>query len=171
MNNKYCQADHGHKTLVFGLDGLDQRLTRVSAGIVDSNGAAVEGHSRVVGQFGGVTLGTYSSNPLLTFRWKDNLMVEWDKGAWITTVSDNYQTGYHDQNSVLAQYDNTISSYSVVNATTSFSGVKNLVMSVGISNVFNRMPPYTNSNSTGLLLDYASAVGRAYQFGLTYKFY
>lgn len=124
-----------------------------------------------VGQFGGVTLGTYSSNPLLTFRWKDNMMVEWDKGAWVTTVSDNYQTGYHDQNSVLPQYYNTISSYSVVNATTSYAGIKNLVVTVGISNVFNRMPPYTNSNSTGLLLDYASAVGRAYQFGLAYKFY
>ena len=124
-----------------------------------------------VGQFGGVTLGTYSSNPLLTFRWKDNLMVEWDKGAWATTVSDNYQTSYHDLNNVLPQYYNTIPSYSVVNATTSYSGIKNLILTTGIGNVFDRSPPRTNSNSTGILLDYASAVGRAYIFSATYKFY
>jgi len=124
-----------------------------------------------VGQFGGVTLGTYSSNPLLTFRWKDNLMVEWDKGAWTTTVSDNYQTSYHDLNAVLPQYYHTIPSYSVVNATTSYAGIKNLILSAGISNVFDRSPPPTNSNSTGILLDYASAVGRAYIFSATYKFY
>ncbi len=124
-----------------------------------------------VGRFGGVTLGTYSSNPLLTFRWKHNLMVSWADGPWNTVVSENFQTGYHDQNAVLPQYYRDIASYSVTNLTTTYSGVKNVVLSAGISNVFNRMPPYTNSQSTGILLDYASAVGRAYIASVTYKFY
>ncbi|HSY27370.1 MAG TPA: TonB-dependent receptor, partial [Burkholderiaceae bacterium] len=69
-----------------------------------------------VGQFGGVTLGTYSSNPLLTFRWKHNLMMSWIKGAWNTVVSENYQSGYRDQNTaVTSQYYRDISSYSVTN--------------------------------------------------------
>jgi len=125
-----------------------------------------------VGQFGGVTLGTYSSNPLLTFRWKHNLMMSWVKGAWNTVVSENYQSGYHDQNTaVTSQYYRDISSYSVTNLTTTYTGFKNVTLSAGISNVFNVMPPYTNSNSTGILLDYASAVGRAYILSATYKFF
>ena len=123
-----------------------------------------------VGQFGGVTLGTYSSNPLLTFRWKDNLSVRWSKGDWGAVVSDNYQTSYHDQNSVLPQYYHTIPSYSVVNATTTYTGIKNMALTFGVSNLFNRYPPATNSQSTGVLINYASAVGRAYQFNASYSF-
>lgn len=124
-----------------------------------------------VGQFGGVTLGTYSNNPLLTFRWKHNLMLSWIKNDWNTVLTENYQSGYHDQNSVLSQYRRDISSYSVTNLTTTYSGIKNTVLSVGISNLFNRMPPETNSQATGILLDYASAVGRAYIITATYKFF
>jgi len=124
-----------------------------------------------VGRFGGVTLGTYSNNPLLTFRWKHNLTVGWVDGPWSTVVAENFQTGYHDQNAVLSQYYRDIASYSVVNWTTTYSGIKNVTLSAGISNVFDRMPPYTNSQATGILLDYASAVGRAYILTATYKFF
>jgi iron complex outermembrane receptor protein len=125
-----------------------------------------------VGQFGGVTLGTYSNNPLLTFRWKHNAMLTWNYGDWSTVVSENYQSGYHDQNTaVTSQYYGDISSYSVTNLTTTYTGIKNVVLSAGISNLFNAAPPETNSQATGILLDYASAVGRAYIVTITYKFF
>jgi iron complex outermembrane receptor protein len=125
-----------------------------------------------VGQFGGVTLGTYSNNPLLTFRWKHNAMMTWNYGDWSTVVSENYQSGYHDQNTaVTSQFYRDISSYSVTNLTTTYTGIKNLVLSAGISNLFNAAPPETNSQATGILLDYASAVGRAYIVTITYKFF
>jgi iron complex outermembrane receptor protein len=126
-----------------------------------------------VGQFGGVTLGTYSSNPLLTFRWKHNAMLSWVKGDWNTVLSENFQTGYHDQNTaVTSQFYRDISPYSVVNLTTSYTGIKNVTLSGGVNNLFNVRPPLTNSQSaTGLLLDYASAVGRAYILTATYKFF
>ncbi|HEX8958015.1 MAG TPA: TonB-dependent receptor, partial [Burkholderiaceae bacterium] len=125
-----------------------------------------------VGRFGGVTLGTYSNNPLLTFRWKHNAMLSWLYGNWNTVLSENYQSGYHDQNSaVTSQYYRDISSYSVTSITTTYTGIKNLVLSAGISNVFNAPPPETNSQATGILLDYASAVGRAYIVSATYKFF
>ena len=125
-----------------------------------------------VGQFGGVTLGTYSSNPLLTFRWKHNAMLGWQYGSWSTTLSENYESGYHDQDTaVTPQYYRDISSYSVTNITTSYTGIKNVILTAGISNLFNAAPPETNSQATGILLDYASAVGRAYMASVTYKFY
>jgi len=125
-----------------------------------------------VGQFGGVTLGTYSSNPLLTFRWKHNAMLSWQYGSWGAVLSENYQSGYHDQNTaVTSQYYRNISSYSVTNLTTSYTRIKNLTLTAGVSNLFNQAPPETNSQSTGILLDYASAVGRAYILSATYKFF
>jgi iron complex outermembrane receptor protein len=98
--------------------------------------------------------------------------LSWVKGDWNTVVSENFQTGYHDQNTaVTSQFYRDIQPYSVVNLTTTYTGIKNVTLSGGISNVFNATPPFTNSQSTGILLDYASAVGRAYILSATYKFF
>jgi iron complex outermembrane receptor protein len=132
----------------------------------EKNGAWIQN----VGQFGGLNLGSVSSNAVMTFRWKHNLRLQWAQGPWTAQVSETFQTGYHDGTAVLPQYYRDISSFSLTNLTATYTGFKHITLMGGINNLFNRMPPLTNSLSTGYLSSYASPIGRAYSLTGTYKF-
>ena len=125
-----------------------------------------------VGRFGAASNGTTSSFPIITFRWKHNLMLAWNKGNWSAQLTQNFNTGYHDQNLVAPQYYRDIESYSVWNLMGSYTGFKNTVITAGISNMFAAIPPMTNSNAYtyGYLSSVASPVGRAFNIKATYNF-
>ncbi len=125
-----------------------------------------------VGRFGVASNGTTSSFPILTFRWKHTLTMSWTKGAWTSQLTQNFNTGYHDQNLVAAQYFRDIESYSLWNWTASYNGFKNTVISGGISNLLNVKPPLTNNTAYvyGYLSSAASPIGRAFNARITYNF-
>jgi len=125
-----------------------------------------------VGRFGAASNGTTSSFPIITFRWKHNLTLAWSKGDWNAQLTQKFNTGYHDQNLVAAQYFRDIKSYSVVNLTTSYTGFKNTVISAGITNLLDATPPLTNSNAYtyGYLSSVGSPIGRAFNVKANYNF-
>ncbi|MFZ6724390.1 TonB-dependent receptor [Undibacterium sp. MH2W] len=125
-----------------------------------------------VGRFGAASNGTTSSFPIITFRWKHNLTLSWNKGDWNAQLTQNFNTGYHDQNLVAAQYYRDIESYSVVNLTASYTGFKLTVITAGVSNLFDAKPPLTNSNAYtyGYLSSAASPIGRAFNVKAIYNF-
>ena len=52
-----------------------------------------------------------------------------------------------------------------------YSGVKNLGLSLGVSNLFNAQPPLTNHNAyKGYLTSISDVLGRAYMVTAEYKF-
>ncbi|MES2347656.1 MAG: TonB-dependent receptor [Pseudomonadota bacterium] len=126
-----------------------------------------------VGQFGLASNGTTSSLPIITFRWKHTLKLNWAKGNWNMQMTQNYNSKYTDQNLVAQQYWRNINSYKVWNGTTTYSGFKNIQVTAGITNLFNVNPPVTNSSlySFGYLSSAASPIGRAYNVRATYTFY
>lgn len=126
--------------------------------------------SQNVGQFGGLNLGAVSSDPVMTFRWKHNLRLLWTYAAWSAQLTEAYQSRYHDGTAVLPQYYRDISSYSLTNLTASYNGFKNITLIAGINNLFNVMPPETNTISSGYLRQFANPIGRAYSLTATYKF-
>ena len=99
-------------------------------------------------------------------------MLAWNKGNWSAQLTQNFNTGYHDQNLVAPQYYRDIESYSVWNLMGSYTGFKNTVITAGISNMFAAIPPMTNSNAYtyGYLSSVASPVGRAFNIKATYNF-
>jgi iron complex outermembrane receptor protein len=125
-----------------------------------------------IGQFGLASNGTTSSFPIITFRWKHTLKLNWAKGNWGTQLTQNYNSKYTDQNLVAQQYWRNINSYKVWNWTTSYNGFKNIQITGGITNLFNVNPPVTNSSlySYGYLSSAASPIGRAYNVRATYSF-
>jgi iron complex outermembrane receptor protein len=126
-----------------------------------------------VGQFGLASNGTTSSLPIITFRWKHTLKLNWAKGNWNMQMTQNYNSKYTDQNLVAQQYWRNINSYKVWNWTTTYNGFKNIQITGGITNLFNVNPPVTNSSlySFGYLSSAASPIGRAYNVRATYTFY
>ncbi len=154
-------------TFNLGLDGT--YLTQFDNQI-DKNGPWVSN----IGQFGLASNGTTSSFPILSFRWKHNLRASWSYGGWFTQFTQSFNSTYQDQNltTVAAANNHTIPSYSLVNWMASYSGIKNFKFVVGINNLFDTMPPETNSSaySFGYLSSAASPVGRAFVGSVTYTY-
>ncbi|SDG68085.1 MULTISPECIES: TonB-dependent siderophore receptor [unclassified Duganella] len=125
-----------------------------------------------IGQFGLASNGTTSSFPIITYRWKHTLRLNWASGNWNSTLTQNYNSKYTDQNLVAKQYWRDINSYKLWNLTTTYSGFKNIQITAGITNLFNAEPPATNSSlySFGYLSSAASPIGRAYNVRATYTF-
>jgi iron complex outermembrane receptor protein len=125
-----------------------------------------------IGQFGLASNGTTSSFPIITYRWKHTLKLNWAKGNWNTQLTQNYNSKYTDQNLVAKQYWRNINSYKVWNATATYSGFTNISVTAGITNLLNVNPPITNSSqyTYGYLSSAASPIGRAYNIRATYTF-
>jgi iron complex outermembrane receptor protein len=125
-----------------------------------------------IGQFGLASNGTTSSLPIITFRWKHTLRLSWAKGDWSTQFTQNHNSGYTDQNLVAEGYWRNIDSYSVWNWTATYTGIKHVSITAGVTNLFDQNPPITNHSgySFGYLSSVASPVGRAFNARLTYNF-
>ncbi len=125
-----------------------------------------------VGRFGLASNGTTSSFPIITYRWKHTLKLNWSMGSWSVQATQNYNSKYEDQNLVAQQYWRDINSYKPWNLTATYKGIKHVVITGGITNVFDSAPPATNHSgySFGYLSSAASPIGRSYNLRATYNF-
>ncbi|SDH04205.1 MULTISPECIES: TonB-dependent receptor [unclassified Duganella] len=117
-------------------------------------------------------VGVYGDNAPV-FRWKHNATVTWKKGTWSASFANKYLSGYEDQNSVAEQYVHHVRAYSTYSLSTSYSGIKNTDLTVGIKNLFDTAPPYTNQGTTfqsGYDPRYTDPLGRTFYVKATYKF-
>jgi iron complex outermembrane receptor protein len=126
-----------------------------------------------VGQFGWASNGTTSSYPIITYRWKHNLRLSWQSGDWGAQLTNNFNSKYKDANVAVApQYFRDISSYSVWNLTGTWKAQKQVSITAGITNLFDKAPPITNNTvySYAYLSSAANPTGRAYNLRVTYNF-
>jgi iron complex outermembrane recepter protein len=125
-----------------------------------------------VGRFGLASNGTTSSFPIITYRWKHTLKLNWALGNWSAQMTQNYNSKYEDQNLVAQQYWRDINSYKPWNLTATYKGFKNIVITGGVTNLFDSAPPATNHSgySFGYLSSAASPIGRSYNLRATYNF-
>ena len=125
-----------------------------------------------VGRFGLASNGTTSSLPIITFRWKHTLKLQWNRGDVGAQLTQNYNSGYHDQNLVAAQYFRDIAPYKVWNLTGTYNGFKHIGIVAGVTNLLDAKPPVTNHSgyTFGYLSSAASPIGRAFNLRMTYNF-
>ncbi|WP_432382265.1 TonB-dependent receptor [Duganella sp. P38] len=117
-------------------------------------------------------VGVYGDNAPV-FRWKHNASISWKKGAWGATFANKYLSGYQDENGVDEQYYNKVKAYSTYSLSTSYTGIKNTDLTVGIKNLFDTAPPYTNQGTTfqsGYDPRFTDPLGRTFYVKATYKF-
>jgi len=84
-------------------------------------------------------------------RWKHYLTLGWRSGPWQASVSNNFQTGYKDVPGTFEDPDDPnfhyrhVGSYTTFDALGSYFFGKGYEVSLGVKNVFDTNPPYTNN--------------------------
>jgi iron complex outermembrane receptor protein len=112
----------------------------------------------------------------LNNRWRHTAQIAWQNPAWMVQLSQRYQSKVRDQNAAAATGPGTtgprdVSAYEQFNLLVKYSGIKNLGLSVGISNLLDKQPPLTNHTGyRGYLTSIADVLGRAYVLTADYRF-
>jgi iron complex outermembrane receptor protein len=126
--------------------------------------------------------GTWSGNVGTTFgsavsgvipRWKHYATLTWDRGPWEATVAQTFQGTYTDQNPTFTAPSRTVGSMSLWDLNTTYSGFKNLKLTLGVKNLFDTNPPATNefvSFIQGFDPSYYNPLARFVYGSVNYKF-
>ena len=81
-------------------------------------------------------------------RWKHYISATWERGPWASTLAQTYQTSYTDQQTDLDGNFRTVGSLSLWDLQGSYSGFKNVKLTLGVKNLFDTDPPKSNQQST-----------------------
>jgi iron complex outermembrane receptor protein len=107
------------------------------------------------------------------FRWKHNVITTLNSGNMRYSMGVRYLSGYTDENAD-PDYPNQVKAYTLVDLGMSYTGVKNLVVSAGLRNALNAIPPFSNQSSTfqkGYDPRFTDSLGRALALKVSYKFF
>ncbi|RZL38085.1 MAG: TonB-dependent receptor [Rubrivivax sp.] len=114
-------------------------------------------------------VGAYmGSGPI--FRWQHNLTANWAYNAFAVGAAVHYRSGYAD----FIPEENRVSAFTTTDLYGSWQPMKSTTLVLGVRNLFDRDPPFTNQadlfQSGGWDSRYANAAGRTYYARATYSF-
>ena len=123
--------------------------------------------------------GTYSGNIDLANtstggvipRLKSYLAVDWTGGPWSVTFDQNFQKGYHDEPSNATGVPRDVRDYVTYDAQTTYTPIKSVRFTLGVRNLFNTDPPYSNIGAvfqSGYDPEYGDPRGRFVYGRVTY---
>ncbi len=81
-------------------------------------------------------------------RFKSYLSADWQRGPWDVTIAQNYQAGYHDVQSNASGVDRDVRPYTTYDLQGSYSWGKSWRFVLGVKNLFDTDPPYTNNGAS-----------------------
>ncbi len=101
------------------------------------------------GTYSSIISNTYGESVTgVTPRWKSYIPVTWNLGPWEATIANTYASGYIDDNTDQNGNLRNVPPVTLWDAQVSYSGFKNLTLTLGMKNVLNTNPPLTNQNNT-----------------------
>lgn len=113
-------------------------------------------------------------------RWRHDASVTWTNGPWSATLAQTFQLGYSECDQLTVDPDTgvcngtrRVGNYSIFDIQGQYTGFKNTTIVVGIKNLFDRAPPFTQSGggfSGGYDPIYASPLGVTYYAKLAFSF-
>ena len=122
--------------------------------------------------------GQWNSRDLFV-RWKHEARFTYSEGPWSGTATQSFTSGYKDEvpvGTVPVGFNPDVKSYTTYGVSATYTGIKNLSLTAGIKNLFDRDPSFTAHN-----LDFAAGAGwdprvadprgRAFTFLASYKFF
>jgi iron complex outermembrane receptor protein len=119
----------------------------------------------------GTALGTVVTGVIP--RWKHYASMTWDQGPWSATLAQTFQGSYTDQGTDLDGNPRTVGSLSLWDLQGSYTGLRNVKLTLGVKNLFDRDPPKSNQASTFILgfdPSYYDPRGRFVYASVTYTF-
>ena len=175
----------------------DNRGAQLARGI--DLALTVRGIDTAIGRFGGRLNGTYvltsdiqnapgdefvsNLNRFVTDgvvqRWRHTVSVDWDRGPLSASLQNTFSSGYEDQNtainidngSVVAA--NRVKRYSLWDLSGAYAVDAHLKLRVGIQNLFDTSPPYSNQAYyflSGYDPSYTDPRGRRFYASANYSF-
>ena len=103
-------------------------------------------------------------------RWHHDAAIDWQRGPWTATLTQKFQSGYQDGFPLPEGNMRRVGSYSVWDVQASYAGLRDVTLTFGIKNLFDRDPPFSNATDNGFDLNYADPRGRTYYARVTYAF-
>jgi len=113
-------------------------------------------------------------------RYTQVIRLNWDLASWGFSFGNRHISGYRDQNANGAPFNrapfntNEVGSYNISDASVTWTGIKGLTLSLGIENLFDQDPPFTNQQARFQARAYDdrfhNPLGRAYRFSAKYQF-
>jgi iron complex outermembrane receptor protein len=135
--------------------------------------------SRDKGQadFGDNIVGTFARNGAV-LRWKHRVEFIGEKGPWEGSVAWNGQSGYEDHHVANAFTGEPmpirqVAAYATYDLQGKYTGIKNLTLTAGVSNLFDTAPPFSQQGlyfQVGYDPANTNPRGRALALGAMYKF-
>lgn len=132
------------------------------------------------GSYSGALDTANSSTGGVVPRWKHYVALDWEYGPWTTTVAQRFQKSYVD---LLGTFDDgsdpstqrRVGAYELYDLQLQYKGIRNTTIKVGVLNVLDRNPPFTNAGGqtqfqAGYDITYGDPRGRTFYANLTYKF-
>jgi len=117
-------------------------------------------------------LGVYfNGNPVA--RYKQVMNFGWQYGAWAAQLINRYSGSYQDESPDVNGNPRSVAGTNTWDLAVTWSGVKGLAVTAGLTNMFNQIPPFSNQASgfqVGYDQRYASPIGRAFLLRGTYQF-
>ena len=102
------------------------------------------------------------------FRWQHVATVRWTRGDWSANLTQRHESGYLDQDET-----GRVGTYSLLDASVTWTGFKNLSLTAGVANLFDEAPPRTVQATTfqrGYDPRFTDPLGRTYMLRAAYKF-
>lgn len=159
----------------------------------------VRGVDTALGRFGGRLNGTYvlsskiqnapgdpyisNLNKFVTDgvvqRWRHTISFDWDRGPMSASLQNTWSSGYDDQNTAINIDDgsvvaaNKVKSYSLWDLSGSYAFTPQLKLRLGVQNLFNESPPYSNQAYfflSGYDPTYTDPRGRRFYASANYAF-
>jgi iron complex outermembrane receptor protein len=94
----------------------------------------------------GLALVTTNGGVVARFRY--NLTAGYELGPWGLSLTQNYQKRYHDTASSITGVTRFVEPYVTIDGQMYYSPTKSLRVTLGVKNLFNRVPPYANYAAT-----------------------
>ncbi len=134
---------------------------------------------------GASEVGVFTRFGDLGLRWKHTASVGYSKGDWAGLLSQVYRSGYRDYqlpgvangSVVPANWSPDVKPYSIFHLTASYIGIKDVTVTAGVKNLFDKDPPFSAAYDTvtGAGSSWEPRVadprGRSFLLGMTYKFF
>jgi len=159
----------------------------------------VRGVDTPVGRFGGRLNGTYvlsskiqnapgdafvsNLNKFVTDgvvqRWRHTASIDWDRGPFSASLQNTWSSGYEDQNTAINIDDgsvveaNKVKAYSLWDISGAYELTRRATVRVGVQNLFNESPPYSNQAFyflSGYDPSYTDPRGRRFYASVNYAF-
>ena len=178
------------QTVTKGVDvnaRVSGRLADARWSVVLDGSYLLEKKSRLIASapFGASEVGQFTRAGDLGLRWKHSLTGVYTRGAWTGMLQNLYRSGYTDAvlpgvangSVVPPDWNPKVKAYQLWNASVSYTGVKNLGVTVGVKNLLDKDPPFSAAydSNTGAGSSWEPRVadprGRSFTLQIDYKFF